>query len=166
MSWFSCDAVTLRVWRVEVGVSASSCLRRCSCASNCRLWSSRICMRASRRPLCWRSSRASASTSWCGCCSGCCSADPLYNPRKNILLWKRAQWAEACGPCFKYPCPRGPPIGFAKNLAILWKNLLCKFQWNFQSVKTQISSIDKGKFESISDCVRKLRFFKRKKNGK
>ena len=39
---------------------SSSCRNRCSCASSCRLWSSRICMRASRRPLCWRSSLASA----------------------------------------------------------------------------------------------------------
>ena len=34
-----------------------------SCASSCRLWSSSTCIRASRRPLCWRSSLASAKSS-------------------------------------------------------------------------------------------------------
>lgn len=42
---------------------SSSCLSRCNCASNCLLWSSNTCILASRRPLCWRSSLASASSS-------------------------------------------------------------------------------------------------------
>lgn len=42
---------------------SSSCLSLCSCDSSCLLWSSRICILASRRPLCWRSSLASAISS-------------------------------------------------------------------------------------------------------
>lgn len=42
---------------------SSSCLSLCSCDSSCLLWSSRICILASRRPLCWRSSLASAMSS-------------------------------------------------------------------------------------------------------
>ena len=34
--------------------------KRCNCDSNCRLWSSRICIRASKRPLCSRKLFASA----------------------------------------------------------------------------------------------------------
>lgn len=43
--------------------SSSSCRNLCNCASSCRLWSSSICMRASSRPLCCRSNRASATMS-------------------------------------------------------------------------------------------------------
>jgi len=42
---------------------SSSCLSRCSWDSSCLLWSSSICIRASRRPLCCRSSLASAMSS-------------------------------------------------------------------------------------------------------
>lgn len=42
---------------------SSSCLSLCSCDSSCLLWSSSICILASRRPLCWRSSLASAMSS-------------------------------------------------------------------------------------------------------
>lgn len=42
---------------------SSSCLSRCSCDSSCLLWSSSICIRASSRPLCCRSSLASAISS-------------------------------------------------------------------------------------------------------
>lgn len=48
---------------------SSSCLRRCNWASSCLLWSSNTCIRASKRPLCWRSSFASAKSSeslFCG----------------------------------------------------------------------------------------------------
>lgn len=42
---------------------SNSCLSLCSCDSSCLLWSSRICILASRRPLCWRSNFASAMSS-------------------------------------------------------------------------------------------------------
>lgn len=42
---------------------SSSSLSLCSCDSSCLLWSSRICMRVSRRLLCCRRIRASASSS-------------------------------------------------------------------------------------------------------
>jgi hypothetical protein len=46
--------------------SSNNCLSRWSWASNWRLWSSSICIRASNRPLCWRNSFASASKSHSG----------------------------------------------------------------------------------------------------
>lgn len=46
---------------------SSSSLSRRSWDSSCLLWSSRICIRVSRRVLCWRRTRASAKSS-----SSCC----------------------------------------------------------------------------------------------
>jgi len=46
--------------------SSSNCRSRWSWASNWQLWSSRICMRASNRPLCSRSNLASANMSQSG----------------------------------------------------------------------------------------------------
>ena len=43
---------------------SSSCLSLISWASSCLLWSSKICIRASSRPLCCRNSLASATISW------------------------------------------------------------------------------------------------------
>lgn len=59
-------AITDLLWSVpvlegEFGFGSSrSCLKRCSWASSCRLWSSSICIRASNLPLCCRKSFASA----------------------------------------------------------------------------------------------------------
>lgn len=47
----------------SVFTSSSSWRNLCNCASSWRLWSSSICIRASRRPLCWRRSFASANIS-------------------------------------------------------------------------------------------------------
>lgn len=99
---------------------SSSCLSLCSCDSSCLLWSSRICILASRRPLCWRSSLASAMSSasrgLCGetgIISGgdgsgdsplwsCCCFKRSYSACKFLLksnkevkaLWSRIGW---CG---------------------------------------------------------------------
>ena len=59
---------SLSPWRPHRGRTCSrSSLSRCSCDSSCLLWSSRICMRVSRRVLCCRRTRASARSS-----SSCC----------------------------------------------------------------------------------------------
>lgn len=64
-SWHPVRKTTLwRSRRKAWGLTcSSSCLSLCSCDSSCLLWSSRICILASRRPLCWRSSLASAMSS-------------------------------------------------------------------------------------------------------
>lgn len=53
----------LRTHKLWMRTCSSSCRSRCSWDSSCLLWSSRICIRASSRPLCWRSSLASAMSS-------------------------------------------------------------------------------------------------------
>lgn len=56
--WMKYTSVFLLVY-----TCSSSCLSRCSWDSSCLLWSSSICIRASSRPLCCRSSFASAMSS-------------------------------------------------------------------------------------------------------
>lgn len=100
--WCKCESTWCR-----------SCRRRCSWDSSCLLCSSRMCMRASNRPLCWRSSLASAnrsaSSGWLKEVSDshwptveaprwpCCSFSWSYSLCSNLGI-KKKQHVTVCHP--------------------------------------------------------------------
>lgn len=73
--------------------SSSSCRSRCSCASSWRLCSSSICIRASSRPLCWRSILASVTIS---------TSPPVLAGKvaQELLLLPRKRSYSACSALF------------------------------------------------------------------
>lgn len=93
----------------------SSSLKRCSWDSSCLLWSSRICMRVSRRLLCCRRIRASARSSslqWSCVASAVPSAKAGASAASSCCHFRRLSSPRRILPMTKKPRPMAPMRGW------------------------------------------------------
>jgi len=128
---------------------SSSCLSLCSCDSSCLLWSSSICILASRRPLCWRSSLASAMSSasrglcgetgtisggdgsgdsplWSCCCFKRSYSACKFLLRSNVEVKALRSWTGLCRLPSERDDEKAPPL--VRCDVMMWCDVPCRAQ--------------------------------------